>query len=102
MTVIKSETRETYVVVVPPRWELTPAPNDNPPMLDMFAAELVLETGVKWLRARNALAQGGKSSGHDLMRAYLDAEELHAGAIALYAAVTAPLDGYEDEECQLP
>jgi hypothetical protein len=97
-----TETRESYVTVIEPRWELLPKPNDAPPMLDGFTANLVLETAVEWLKARDALAQGGKSSGHDLMRAYLDAEELHAGAIALYAAVTAPMDDHEDEECQLP
>ena len=106
MTVIKSETRESYiteeppaVTVIEPRWDLLPEP-DAPPLLDMFAADLVLDTAIKWMNARNALAIAGKSNGNDLMREYLDAEELHAGAVALYAAVTMSMD--EDEECQLP
>ena len=93
-----TETREPYITAVTVPWELLPEP-DAPPLLDMFAADLVLDTAVKWLEVRNALAQAGKN-GNDLMRAYLDAEELHAGAIALYAAVTMSMD--EDEKCQLP
>ena len=112
MTLIKSETRESYTVneqhpistiksiVIEPRWELLPEPDSAPPLLDMFAADLVLDTAVKWMNARNALAIAGKSNGNDLMREYLDAEELHVGAVALYAAVTMSMD--EDEECQLP
>ena len=102
-----TETRETYTVpgqptvtVIEPRWELLPEP-DAPPLLDMFAADLVLDTAVKWLEARNALAIAGKSNGHDLMRAYLDAEELHAGAVALYAAITMSMDE-DDGECRIP
>ena len=75
-------------------------PDDAPPLLDMFAADLVLDSAVKWMEARNALAQAGKN-GSDLMREYLDAEELHAGAVALYVAVTMPMDEDEDE-CRIP
>ena len=102
-----TETREVYtakeppaVTVIEPRWELTPTPDDAPPLLDMFAADLVLDSAVKWLNARNALAQAGKSNGHDLMREYLDAEDRLAGSVTIYEAVTMPMD--EDEKCQLP
>ena len=107
MTLIKSETRETYTVdgqpsvtVIEPRWELTPAPDNTPPLLDMFAADLVLETATKWLKARNAMAQAGKRDGHAAMRAYFDAEDLLAGAVTIYDAVTMDID--EDGECRLP
>lgn len=106
MTIIKSETRETYtvpgqphIVTVSPPWELLPAPDEAPPLLDMFAADLVLDCAVKWLRARNDSARR-QSNGAAAMQAYLDAEDLLAGAVTIYDAVTTPMD--EDEECQIP
>ena len=107
MTLIESETREEYhaeeaptITVIQPPWELTPTPDDAPPLLDMFAADLVLETATKWLKARNAMAQAGKADGHAAMQAYFDAEDLLAGAVTIYDAVTMDID--EDGECRLP
>lgn len=102
MTLIKSEIREPYitkeppaVTVIEPRWELTPAPE---PALDIFAADLVIETAVKRYEALCALEHNGKAA----LGAYLDADELHNNAVAFYCIITTTMDGYEDEECQLP
>ena len=92
MTVIKSETRETYTVpgqptvtVIEPRWELTPMP--MPPLEIEFARNWVIRSSISRVEALEALGRSGKTNGDDLQQEYQRAEDMNVRAVSFLRMV---------------